>query len=82
MAESLVDGTLDGWPVSLEFLEHFEGSGIYGGHCAPYTQEDDTASPDAVMEKCHQITDATDGMTKRRSILAKAKAMGFVEDGK
>lgn len=78
--DDLIDGTLNGWPVSLMYLEHWQGSGIYGGHCCAYTQEDDTSAPDDIVIKCHNITDATYGMTKRKSILAKAKSMGFVPD--
>lgn len=78
--DDLIDGTLDGWPVSLMYLEHFQGSGIYGGHCCTYTDNEDNSAPMEIQVKCHNITDSTDGMTKRKIILAKAKSMGFIPD--
>lgn len=80
--DDLIDGTIEGWPVSLMYMEAWQGSGIYGGHCAPYTDAEDNSAPEHlnIQERCHAITDATDGMSRRRSILAKAKTMGFVPD--
>lgn len=75
----LLDGTLDGWPVSLS-IERDTGGKIYGGHCAAYTGDDDEPSPIEIQMSCSAITDTTHGVMTRRAILVKAKAMGFKPD--
>jgi len=80
----LVDGTIDGWPVSIEILRHYIGAPAYGAHCAPYTREntetgEDDSAPEEVWTKCYAITDACDGL-KPAAALRKAKRMGFVPD--
>lgn len=78
MVDDLTEGTIDGWPVYLA-VERDLGQAAYGMHCAPYTGEDDEPSPDAIMSKCWDITDACYGL-KPAAALRRAKSMGFVPD--
>ncbi len=77
--DDLIDGTLQGWPVSIEMLRHHIGAPYYGAHCAAYSGEDDAPAPDEIVVKCHEVTDACDGL-KPTAALRKAKSMGFVPD--
>jgi hypothetical protein len=73
-----VEGTLDGWPVSLQIQRDIGGS-AYGAHCAAYAGENDEESPISIQSKCYDITDACDGL-KPSAALRKAKSMGFIPD--
>lgn len=75
----LIDGTIDGWPVSI-MIEHDSGGKIYEGHCCAYTNKNDEPASDQIKDKCEAITEATHGMSRRSVILARAKKLGFVED--
>ena len=68
----LIEGRLKGWPVSLMVERDYS-------QCAPYTGSNDEEASDDIMELCHSITDACDGLTPAKA-LKKAKAMGFVAD--
>jgi hypothetical protein len=79
--DDLIDGTLDGWPVSL-LIERDAGGKAYGAHCCAYASSelDDAIETDtALREKCDDITDACEGLTPAKAV-RKAKAMGFVPD--
>lgn len=74
----LIDGKIDGWPVSL-LIERDAGGRAYGAHCAAYTGENDESAPDSVQDKCSDITDACEGSAPAAA-LRKAKRLGFVPD--
>lgn len=76
--EDLIDGTLDGWPVSL-MIERDLGNRAYGAQCAPYTDNDDNSASEDIMTKCQMITDACYDLTPAKAV-KKAKSMGFVPD--
>lgn len=76
----LIDGTLDGWPVSLMIERGWSGAPACGAHCCAYSGENDEPAPDAVVSKCYAITDACQDGPPSKS-LRTAKRMGFVPDG-
>lgn len=81
--DDLIDGTIDGWDVSL-LIERDLGNVAFGAHCCPYTMPDartgdDVSAPDTIWDKCDAITSACAGL-KPTASLRKAKSLGFVPD--
>ena len=79
--DDLIDGTLDGFPVSL-LIQRDLGGKSYGAHCcayASYDLDEDVSADMKLQDKCSDITDACYGLTPAKA-LAKAKKMGFVPD--
>lgn len=77
----LIDGTIDGHPVSL-MIEFDAGGKAFGANCAAYASpelDDDIDAEFRLKSKCEDITDACYGL-KPAAALRKAKSMGFVPD--
>jgi hypothetical protein len=73
----LIDGKLNGWPVSL-MIQRDAGGKVFGLHCAAYTK-DDKEPPTEISDLAYDITDACDGLTPAKAI-KKAVSLGFVPD--
>ena len=78
--DDLVDGTLNGFSVSI-LIERDAGGKSYGAHCCPYgSPELDEATHEQAMAlhaKCDEITDACDGLRPAAAV-KKAILLGFV----
>jgi hypothetical protein len=79
--DDLIEGTLDGHPVSL-LIQRDAGGKSFGAHCCAYASpelDDDIDADIALKGKCDDITDACDGL-RPAAALRKAKTMGFVPE--
>lgn len=74
----LIDGTLNDWPVSL-LVQYTRGGKAAGAHCAPYAGAGDEESPLSIVDLCHDITDACEGLGFEAA-LCKAREFGFTPD--
>jgi hypothetical protein len=78
MTDDHTEGTLNGWPVSLQ-IQRDLGGVAHGAHCAAYSGNNDEPSPLDIQTRCEEITDACDGL-KPAAAMRKARSMGFVPD--
>jgi hypothetical protein len=76
----LVDGTLDGWPVSFIATDY----GVQGWelHLSAYSGENDEPAPDEVVDKSADACAAVSTIRKARKANVRGiiEAVGFVKD--
>ena len=71
--DDLIDGTIDGWPVSVQLIRN-PGEPFVTLHAAPYTGQDDEPVPQEIMRKC---MDMPEQAKDRREAMRLLRATGF-----
>lgn len=73
--DELIDGTIQGWPVSAQIMTNPGQPGWVGLHVAAYTDEDDNSAPREVQQI---IAGIAEDHPNRRSAMTALRAAGFI----